>query len=191
VTRLLRLYPRRWRERYGPEFEALLGELPLSLSVVLDVARGAVRAHLSAPVRGDAVPVIPGGGLMLDLRHRFPDARPLGVVGLLLVLPTTLFIINNVMVYGLHLSGPFDGLVRLVESSRPIEYALVVAPFAALLLAALPIVGVRIAREAGSVSGTLSVETRVLNLVVGLLSGVLCALLVAYWISENLLGRGA
>lgn len=43
---LIRLYPHRWRERYGPEFEALLAERGLGLRDVLDVARAALDAHL-------------------------------------------------------------------------------------------------------------------------------------------------
>lgn len=42
---LVRLYPRAWRERYGPEFMALLEEQPLTLRSVLDIVRGALDAH--------------------------------------------------------------------------------------------------------------------------------------------------
>jgi hypothetical protein len=45
---LLRLYPRRWRERYGDEFLAMLEQQPVTASVVLDVALGALDAHLRA-----------------------------------------------------------------------------------------------------------------------------------------------
>jgi hypothetical protein len=44
----VRLYPRAWRQRYGPEFNALLEQQPLTLRSVLDVARGALDAHWSA-----------------------------------------------------------------------------------------------------------------------------------------------
>ena len=43
---LLRLYPSRWRDRYGDEFETLLGERVLGPFDVLDVALGALDAHL-------------------------------------------------------------------------------------------------------------------------------------------------
>lgn len=42
---LLRLYPRRWRERYGDEVEALLDETPGEPRRTVDLARGAVDAH--------------------------------------------------------------------------------------------------------------------------------------------------
>ena len=43
---LLRLYPARWRARYGDEFEALLEERPLGPFDVADVLLGALDAHL-------------------------------------------------------------------------------------------------------------------------------------------------
>jgi len=45
---LLRLYPRRWRERYGEEFELVLRSTPPGPGTVLDVVRGALDAHLRA-----------------------------------------------------------------------------------------------------------------------------------------------
>jgi hypothetical protein len=45
-TLLLRLYPARWRSRYGDEFEALLQERPLGPFDVADVLLGALDAHL-------------------------------------------------------------------------------------------------------------------------------------------------
>jgi hypothetical protein len=41
--RLLRFYPRAWRERYGEEFLALLEDTPLTWAVQADVVGGAVR----------------------------------------------------------------------------------------------------------------------------------------------------
>jgi hypothetical protein len=45
---LVRLYPGRWRDRYGDEFEALLAAQRPSIGVILDVFLGAVDAHLTA-----------------------------------------------------------------------------------------------------------------------------------------------
>jgi hypothetical protein len=45
---LLRLYPFRWRERYGDEFLALLEQQSVTPSVIFDVALGALDAHLRA-----------------------------------------------------------------------------------------------------------------------------------------------
>jgi hypothetical protein len=45
---LTRLYPKRWRRRYGEEFQALLDDEPFSLSLVRDVLTGALGAHLAS-----------------------------------------------------------------------------------------------------------------------------------------------
>ncbi len=49
--RLLLLYPRAWRDRYGEEFLATLGTDPLRPSQVLDIVRGAIDARVSGDVR--------------------------------------------------------------------------------------------------------------------------------------------
>jgi hypothetical protein len=46
VRALLRLYPRRWRERYGDEFALILRSTPPGPHTVFDVVRGAVDAHV-------------------------------------------------------------------------------------------------------------------------------------------------
>lgn len=46
MTGLIRLYPRTWRDRYEPEFLALLEARPPSVRDRLDIVRGAVDARL-------------------------------------------------------------------------------------------------------------------------------------------------
>ena len=46
---LIRLYPRRWRQRYGVELEQLVQDLRLSssrMAIAIDLAKGALAAHL-------------------------------------------------------------------------------------------------------------------------------------------------
>jgi hypothetical protein len=52
---LIRLYPRRWRERYGEEFLATVGDEALHLQQVIDIVAGAIDAWLSSDVRRAAV----------------------------------------------------------------------------------------------------------------------------------------
>jgi hypothetical protein len=52
VRWLLRLYPRRWRERYGDEFLALVEERGVSIGALLDVLRGALDARLHPELGG-------------------------------------------------------------------------------------------------------------------------------------------
>ncbi len=49
---LLRLYPRRWREKYGEDFLATVGGARLAPRQAIDVCRGAIDAWLSTDVRG-------------------------------------------------------------------------------------------------------------------------------------------
>lgn len=46
MSRLLDLYPRAWRARYGPEIVAILGAQPPTLGDRFDLIRGAFDAHL-------------------------------------------------------------------------------------------------------------------------------------------------
>lgn len=51
AQRLLRLYPRAWRERYGEEFLAIVGEGRLGPQQQVDILFGAIDAWLSSDVR--------------------------------------------------------------------------------------------------------------------------------------------
>ena len=68
MSRLVRLYPRAWRDRYEDEFMALLAERPLSPGDVVDSVRGAVDAHLH-PQWGDEPQ---------PFTHRLPGLLALG-----------------------------------------------------------------------------------------------------------------
>ena len=43
----LKLYPREWRERYGDELSAMVGDRPLSLSTSIDLIAGAIDARVT------------------------------------------------------------------------------------------------------------------------------------------------
>jgi hypothetical protein len=62
---LLRLYPGRWRDRYGEEMAALLEARPVTWPDRLDLLRGALDAwiHPPTPSRGPAFAALIGGGL--------------------------------------------------------------------------------------------------------------------------------
>ena len=68
--RLLLLYPRAWRERYGEEFLATIGTGPLRLTGWIDIASGAIDAWLSADVRRATMAsrLAPSGGGPMLLR---------------------------------------------------------------------------------------------------------------------------
>lgn len=60
--RLVRLYPRSWQRRYGPEFEALLEDRPPTAVQALDIVMGALDARIS--------PQVVGSGPQKDGRYR-------------------------------------------------------------------------------------------------------------------------
>lgn len=101
--RLIRLYPRAWRVRYGMEMEALLESSPPDRRARLDLVRGAIDAHLTLP---DDTPGKVGIGAALiggaawtiaavaslgapappDWPGYLAETLPLGVVGALAIL---------------------------------------------------------------------------------------------------------
>ena len=70
AERLLRLYPRAWRDRYGDEFLATAGPGRLSAQQLLDVASGAIDAWLSSDVRNAtrAISTATSGGRTMTVR---------------------------------------------------------------------------------------------------------------------------
>ena len=66
ITLLLRLYPARWRARYGEEFAAVLDERPLGPFDVADILLGALDAHLH--LRGVGATTQHGKGFAMSLR---------------------------------------------------------------------------------------------------------------------------
>jgi hypothetical protein len=70
MTRLVRLYPRAWRERYEAEFLGLLAERPPSTRDTFDTLRGAIDAHLHPQLAGAEIePML--------WTHRIPGALAL------------------------------------------------------------------------------------------------------------------
>ncbi len=193
---LLRLYPPRWRRRYGDEFLALLEELPLGAAVVFDVVRAAADRRLAgrddaaAPARrtggskmteaGESQGQSGWAGGITPTRHE----RTLGLLGLVLLLPTLSFLVLAVLKYGMGIAEPFD-LAEPLFLNRLVEMFAVAAPWVAFVSSTWPVVRVRLGWEHGSFTGTLAVRARPLNLAVSLLSAALIGVLVVYFLVEN------
>lgn len=69
MSRLLRLYPSAWRERYEAEFVRLLHERPIDPGDSIDVILGAVDAHLHPEL---------SGGASRPWTHRLPGVVAIG-----------------------------------------------------------------------------------------------------------------
>ena len=72
MTRVLRLYPRWWRRRYGDEMRALLDVAPIRRGDRRDLARGALDAwiHPPEPSYLPAVAALLGGGIWTMIAAR-------------------------------------------------------------------------------------------------------------------------
>ena len=157
MSRLVRLYPRPWRDRYEAEFLGLIAERPLTLIERFDVVRGALDARLHPQVRpmSDAEPLPPE--LVADLRV----ARRLGLAALIgAVLWPAAFLVAAmgpirydgegtyrdggaafpiIIVAVVLLAGGLVGhLIRLPEGSGPARVSAGVAMFCLLLFGLAP-----------------------------------------------------
>jgi hypothetical protein len=102
-TRLLWLYPRRWRGRYGAEFDALIEDLGASPAVWIDVFLAAVRAHLDLGARSRARLVSgPPGGI-----------DPRGGAGMLVIKFIAAVLVGGIVI-ALVLLSPFPAIYQLI-----------------------------------------------------------------------------
>jgi hypothetical protein len=177
----LRLYPHTWRARYADEVADLVDESDGSLADAADLARSAWREHLNG-----------GTPMRFEPAHRHPTAFAL--VAALLLAPTFAAV-------GLSLLGHEAGLTSVaavvdpwmiwIGSVRPLDLALVMAPLVAFGVAVLPLLDLRVEREAGDSLVALRVRAVAANLVVATLALLVGAVLVAHIVTESVLHAGA
>jgi hypothetical protein len=65
------MYPRRWRERYGEEFEDFLREGRGDLRAWVDVVRAAVSEHIHPTLQAIGPGAVESGGMMSEVRTSF------------------------------------------------------------------------------------------------------------------------
>jgi hypothetical protein len=107
IALLLRLYPARWRARYGDEFAAVLEERPLGPFDVADIVLGALDAHLHLR------------GLGVASEHRKGFAMTLRIGGYAAVLGGLLWffvLAGNVINDGADAGAVWIGIVMLVAT---------------------------------------------------------------------------
>ena len=170
MKRILRLYPSAWRRRYGEELSDLLEEMPATTAATFDLLRGAATLHMRAFLDRLAHRLVSAGGPPMPTHplQRHPTASAL--VAALIAAPTVIFVSLSFLAYQLELPGmqtwlqPFmDGLQ---QAPRIVDLFLLTAPFLAFLVAALPLVGLRLERLDGELRVTLALRGRMLNLIV-------------------------
>ena len=187
MKRLIRLvsllYPPAWRARYGAEFESLLCEHEASLGTLLDVLANA----LGTRVRSWAPRSMHGG-------HRMPDkfsrrAGLLGILGLAIMLPTSVLVGAAVLKYIVGVDVLFDAIEPAMTPivTHPLgETFFVLAPYVAFVFAVVPVTRVALGWRAGRLSATVDVRTPALNVAVAVVSVVLAGFMALYWVAENL-----
>jgi hypothetical protein len=193
MKRIVRLYPSAWRRRYGAELTNLLEEMPATPATTVDLLRGAATLHIRAFVDRLAPRQVSAGGPPMPTHplQRHPTATAL--IAALITTPTAIFVTLSLMAYQLELPGvqawlqPFmDGLA---QAPRIVDLFLLGAPFLAFLVAALPLIGLRLERVEGELRVTLALRARTLNLLVLAVCVVVGGFLASYMLAEFLFER--
>jgi len=190
---ILRLYPSAWRRRYGEELSDLLEEVPATPATTVDLLRGAATLHMRAFLDRLAPRLVSAGGPPMPTHplQRHPTATAL--IAALIAAPTVIFVALSFLAYQVELPGmqawlqPFmDGLAR---APRIVDLFLLGAPFLAFLIAALPLIGLRMERVNGELRVTLALRARTLNLIVLAMCVVVGGFLASHILVEFLFER--
>jgi len=178
---LLRAYPQAWRDRYGAEIRHLIDDADAGIGDVVDLAAGAARQH-----------IIGGAPMRFEPARRHPFA--FAMAAFVIVAPTLVFLTLSLIGHELGftaVASVVDPIIVRVTTPRIVDLALVGAPLAALALAVLPLLDVRVESDPEGPTLTLRVRALTANVIVAALTSLLGALLVGHIVAESVLGGGA
>ena len=116
---LLRLYPLQWRQRYEEEVGALVDDEPFSVSLVVDLVRGAVDAH-AHPELGSPSLVGSTGSGQIPLAPPSQGSPAASLLRLLLVL-IALFVLGLGLLYAYRSQTPAVPSVSLTKVLSDIQ----------------------------------------------------------------------
>jgi hypothetical protein len=188
LARLIaRAYPPSWRARYGPEYAALLEDLPASPSTVFD----AMRAGLVLRARALSNALITSGGPAVTIDFGGWHARSFALLAILVALPTTIVLALSALAYNVGVPGmaaAIDPIQRQLSQSKIIGLGLMAAPILAFVIAVLPVLRFSIRREAGDLMISFAIRGRTLTLVAVVLSLLLIAFFGMHSAAEFLFG---
>lgn len=174
------LYPSSWRARYGDEFEALLEDLHLSPRDTFDVLVSAFRAQIGQLVRR---PLLQPAGGPTAPQHEAGHA----LLAATLMLPTLALLVLHGLKFKLGVEAPFDVVWFGVGHQVPaLQYAVVLLPVVALVLAARDFIRIRRSREEVAVA----IDREQLHrssVVVALASLVVLGILLRYFFGQHLI----
>ena len=173
----LRLYPGAWRDRYAAEVAGLIDDTDAGIGDATDLARSMIRAHMNG-----------GAQMRSELAYRHPGA--FAAVATLLLVPTLAIVALSLLGHELGVTAIADAVdpwIARIDTVRPLDLALVVAPLAAFLLAVVPLLDLRLERDEGGAALALRVRAITANLVVGCLALLVGGALVAHMVTESVL----
>jgi hypothetical protein len=180
---LLIFFPRAWRDRYGDELLELVAETGLTPRAVVDLMAAGLRQRAHAARKAI------NGGTAMSIGPAWRHPTAFALAGALLLVPTFLFVTASLLSYELHLEGVrmttapvMDAMVR----ERFVDLLLVGAPPVAALAAVAPLIRLGVERREGVVQAVITVRALALNVGVALLSLLLGAVLVWYFLVEAL-----
>jgi hypothetical protein len=116
---LLRLYPLQWRRRYEEEVGALVDDEPLSVSLVVDLVRGAVDAHAHPELGAPSLVGSTGSG-QIPLAPPSQGSPAASLLRLLLVL-IALFVLGLGLLYAYRSQTPAVPSVSLAKVLSDIQ----------------------------------------------------------------------
>ncbi len=180
---VIRLYPRRWRQRYESEVLGLLGASKPDLRDLVDLAVWGIRSRLASR------PSLRFGGTLAMIDRSAAYADRLALVGMLVLLPTLTLIVLSVLKYVVGIPGPFDAVEPTVTPfvTHPIgETAVTMAPYFALLLALVPTTRVDIRWRESRLTGSIAFSAPFASLLVAAASASVAVFMGIYWVAENL-----
>jgi hypothetical protein len=179
---VIRLYPRRWRQRYETEVLALIAASEPRGGDVVDLILCGVRAWI--PDR----PSLLLGGALSVLYRSSAHANRLALIGLLVLLPTLTLLVLSILKYILGIPGPFDVVEPTVTPfvTHPAgETAITLAPYVALLLALIPTVRVHARWHGSRLAGSIAFSAPAASIFVAAASTAVAVFMVLYWVAEN------
>jgi hypothetical protein len=165
MSRLVKLYPREWRMRYGYELEEAAAASP-GWRTQIDLVRGAIDAWTRSP----------GGNQMTD--------RLTKVAAALMVMPLFFLVMNLVN----EMTGSERILLQPFFTSRIGEIAVVFSPFVALALVTLPSLRIAVDHQQGQ---ALSISLRLgrFQLLILALAALTAVAFLGYAFLENFAPR--
>ncbi len=175
----IRLYPARWRARYGDELRQLLEEMDAQPRDFIDLLSGAIRSHLRSWSKGD-IAMQPRG-------NQWPGWI-LTTAGLALAGWTGAFIVFNILRYNLGV-GVDESSTWFYANLSPISDMLGVLGPPVIGFGLVVLGSTTISRESAPAGLVLvaRVHPTRLTLVAGAFCAAVVVIIVAYVASENLL----